>query len=140
MGTDPRPQHFQRFRGDSSKDQSRHAAGRIFLRHRVEGIIKRLANPRFDPLLAENRQVVAQVLAEDAQIVHAEEVVGVAVRVEHGMNQPDALANQLAAQLGRGVDEQIALGQSQGHAAPAPLVFRIDAGAGREPHPMTGTP
>ena len=61
-----RPQHIEWLSSNSPKDQSRHAASRIFLRHRIESIIERLANSFFDRLLAKDRQVVAEVLAEDA--------------------------------------------------------------------------
>ena len=79
---------------------------------------------------AEDRQVAVEVLGEDPQVVQAEQMVGVFVRVEHGVDQSDPFAEQLAAQLGRGVDEEVSAGQAQGHAASGPLVLRIGAGAG----------
>src|SRR5208337_5106948 len=41
--------------------------------------------------------------AERPHIIEAENVVGVAVRVEHGVNLPDALADRLFAEIRRGV-------------------------------------
>ena len=43
------------------------------------------------------------------QVVESEQVVGVIVREQHGVDDADPLAQQLQTQLRRRVDEQIAL-------------------------------
>src|SRR5581483_1845470 len=72
---------------------------------------------------------VAGAEAERAQVVEAQDVIGVAVGVEHGVERADAFADGLLAEVGRGVDEHgvaIELHQHRGTRAP---VARIAGGA-----------
>ena len=111
--------------------QPRQPAGRIGLHGRVEGVVERLADAGFDLVVAEDRQIAAEILREDPQIVEPEQMVGVLVRVDHRVDAADALAEQLHAQLGRRVDQQIALGQADDDAAARAAVARVGAGADR---------
>ena len=52
-------------------------------------------------------------------------MVGVLVRVDYGVNQPDLLAKQLHPKVGGGVDKQISPRQAQYDTAPPALVLRI---------------
>ena len=90
----------------------RHAAA-IVLGFVGKGIVERLANAVFDLLLAVDRHRVAQVVGKQPQVVQAEDVVGVVVREERGVDDADLLAQQLRSQIGGRVDQQIALGQAQ---------------------------
>ena len=52
-------------------------------------------------------QVPWVVEAEGAEVVHAEDVVGVAVGVEDGVDAADVLADGLGVEVGAGVDEDV---------------------------------
>ncbi len=54
-------------------------------------------------------------------------MVGVLVGVQDGVNQWDSFPQQLGTQIGRGVDEQIALGQLEHDRAARPVVSRVVA-------------
>ena len=67
-------------------------------------------------------------------------MVGVLVRVEHGVHQADLLAQQLLAQVGRRVDQQIAVGQAQDRAAARAAFRGFALRQTSQPQPITGTP
>jgi hypothetical protein len=58
---------------------------------------------------------------ERAQVIHAKHVVGVAVRVEHGVEVLDTLANSLRMKVLTGVDQDV------------PVVIRKENGWPRTP-------
>src|SRR5262245_8600788 len=93
-----------------------------------ECIVKRFANPLFHQWLAIKRDGVNQVEGKQPQIIEAENVVGVLVRIDDGMNDPDSLAQQLLPQIGRSVDKQVTLWQAHDSGAACSLVARIGAG------------
>jgi hypothetical protein len=97
-----------------------------FFRKRV---IERLANPIFHALLAEKRHGPTQVKLHQPQVVETEDMVGMLVRVKDRVHDADLLAKQLLAQIGRGVDEQVAAGQPQNRTAPSTPVSWIWARA-----------
>ena len=51
--------------------------------------------------------------AEGAEVVHAEDVVGVAVGVEDGVDAADVLADGLGVEVGAGVDDDVAAVRSE---------------------------
>ncbi len=69
------------------------------------------------------------VRGDGPQVVEAEQVVGVVVREQHGVDDADALAEQLQAQLGRRVDEQIALRRADEDGAAIAVVARVGRAA-----------
>ena len=101
-GHHARAQHLEGLATEGPKDQPRHAPGGILPRRRVEGIVEDFANALLDDRIAKDRQVAAEILGEDPQVVQAEEVVGVLVRVEHGVDQADLFADQLAVRIRAG--------------------------------------
>jgi hypothetical protein len=56
-------------------------------------------------------------------------MIGVGVRVQHGVDQADPLANELDSQFGRGVDEQVALREPQDDGAAGAAIPGVWAGA-----------
>ena len=110
------------------KDDLGHAAAVVFGLRR-EGIVERLANALFDVGFAVDRHRSAQVVREDSQVVQAEQVVGMIVRIERGMDPPDPLAQQLPTQVGGGVDQQVSAGQPQDDARPRAAVAWVAARA-----------
>ena len=73
-------------------------------------------------------EIAVGVKAEGTEIVEAEDVVGVAVGVEHGVDAADALAQGLGVEVRAGVDEDgvLVVGEADGRAG-AP-VARISVG------------
>ena len=53
------------------------------------------------------RELAAVAEAEGAEVVHAEDVVGVAVGVEDGVEAADVFADGLGVEVGTGVDEDV---------------------------------
>ena len=88
--------------------------------------------------------------AEGAEVVHAEDVVGVAVGVEDGVEAVDAGGNGLGVEVGAGVDDDVvALPGDEDGGAGAAVVRRRRGYAGRgrdgggqtaQSHPSVGTP
>ena len=111
--------------------QLRQPAGRVVPRGFVEGVVIGLANAGLDRLGTINRQVVAQVIGEDAQVVQAEKMVGVLVRIDYGVDQPNLLAQQLHAKIRGGVDKQVSARQAPYDTAPPALVLRMRVQARR---------
>jgi preprotein translocase subunit SecA len=72
---------------------------------------------------------VAKIEKEHPHVVHPKNVIGMVVGKRHGVGQADSLAEKLLPEVGRGIDQQVALGQSQGQATTCPLVLGIAAGA-----------
>ncbi len=71
----------------------------------AEGVVERFANAVFDERLAVERDGMAEVEREEAKIVEAKDVVGVLVGEEDGVDDADLLAEELLAEVGRGVDQ-----------------------------------
>jgi hypothetical protein len=64
-------------------------------------------------------------VAERAQIVDAENMVGVRVGVKHRIHARDALANRLRIEIGRGIDEHHLARVLEHHRRPGAAVVRI---------------
>src|SRR5262245_29031216 len=107
---DPRSEQVEGRQADPLESKLWHSAlVRLFdVRERV---VKRLADAVFDDWLAIQRNRVAQIERQQPQVVEAENVVGVLVGIEDGVNQPDFFAEKLLPQIGRRIDQQIALRQ-----------------------------
>ena len=56
-------------------------------------------------------------------------MIGVRMREEHAVHNADSLAEQLRSQVGGGVDQEVAIGQSQNHRAACSVISWIVAGA-----------
>ena len=70
------------------------------------------------------------VVVEGAHVVEAQDVVGVGVGVEDGVDAGDAGAQGLGAEIGRGVDEDILAGVLHQHGGAEAVIARIGGGAG----------
>ena len=70
------------------------------------------------------------VIVEGAHVVEAQDVVGVGVRVEDGVDAGDVGAQGLGAEVGRGVDQHIFAGVLHQHGRAEAVVARICGGAG----------
>ena len=79
---------------------------------------------------------------EAADLVEPEDVIGVAVREEDGVDAADAERQRLRAQVGSGIDQQRVpvVGLDEDRRAPAPIarIGRIDRSA--QSQPIIGTP
>ena len=106
----PCPEDFKRIGRDLPGDKRRNGS-RVRLLAIGEGIVERVPQPFLDHRLTVQRQRVAKVELEKSQIVQPEDVVGVFMRINNRMDDPDSLAEQLEAEIGRSVDQQIPLGQ-----------------------------
>ena len=116
---------------DALQGKSWDSAGWKTFRRFVEGVVERLPNSPLHALGAIDGQVAAKILGEDPQVIHAKEMVGVFMREEDRMNQPDPFADECVAEVRRRVDQEVAFGQSEHHAATAALVFWIRVHARR---------
>ena len=66
--------------------------------------------------------------AERAEVVHAEDVVGVAVGVEDGVEAADVFADSLGVEVGAGVDEDVVAGVGDEDGGTGAAVARIAGG------------
>ena len=96
-----------------------------------ECVIEGLAQSGFDDVRAVNGDGVPQVKLEEAEVIETEDVIGVFVGVDHRVHDADAFAKQLLAKVGGGVDQEVALGETEDGAAARPLVLGITSGADR---------
>jgi hypothetical protein len=74
-----------------------------------------------------DRLTLAEV--ERADVIQPHEVIGVGVRVEDEVEPRDRMAQELDAEVGRRIDEQMLAVRLDGHRLPQPLVSRIGGGA-----------
>lgn len=95
-----------------------------------EGVVERFSETQFDFVVAVDRHRMSKVKLKQPQIVKAHHVIRVLMGVNHRMNNPDLLANQLVVEVGRGIDKQVALGEPKNRAATCSLVPRMVALAG----------
>ena len=70
---------------------------------------------------------MAEVKWKQAQIIEAEDVIGVRVSESNGMNEANLFSDQLRSQIGCGVDQQVSFRQSCDHRTSQPFVSRIVA-------------
>jgi len=127
-GRDSRSEQIERVGVDSLEVELRGSAGVCVLAI-GKGVIERLANAGLDCRFAVERHGVAQIERKEAQVVEAEDVVGVLVREEDRVDDADALAEKLLPQVGRGVDEEIALRQAEEGGAAGAFVAGVGTGA-----------
>jgi len=85
-----------------------------------------------------------QIKREQPQVIQAENVVGVLVGEEHCMDEANFFPQKLLPQIGRGVDQQIPLLETENHAAAGAVVARVFTGANRtltadRRHPHAGS-
>ncbi len=66
---------------------------------------------------------------ERAQVVHAEDVVGVVMGVEDGVNLGEVLAESLRVEVGAGVDEDRVVVESELDGGSGAAVARVGGGA-----------
>src|SRR5580698_1697884 len=76
---------------------------------RLKGVIERHSQLLLDNRLAIKWNLTVQSIAEDPQVVETENVVCVAMREDGGVDDRDAFAQQLDAQLGRRIDQKVAV-------------------------------
>ena len=108
--------------------------------HAGESVVERLANPLLDRRLAIQRHRPAQVELHQPQIVEPEDVVRVLVRVQHGVDDADPLAQQLLPHVGRRVDQQVAVGQPQSRCTACGDCCGFVLRQTSQPQPIAGTP
>lgn len=90
-----------------------------------ERVIEGLAESGFDDIGAVNGDGMAEVELEEAEVIESEDVIGVFVGVDHRVDDADAFTEQLLAEIGGGIDQQVALGEAENGATSGALVFRI---------------
>ena len=81
------------------------------------GDMRHYLDAALDHRFAVNGDRVSQIELEQPQVVQSVEVVGMFVSEGDGMHQADAGAEQLSAQVGRRVDQQHPIGQTDGGCA-----------------------
>ena len=84
---------------DAAELELRQHARRQVVAAGVEGVGERLADDLFDLVGAVDRQRPAELLREEPQVVEAEQVIGVVVRVQDRVDELDVLAEQLQPQF-----------------------------------------
>jgi hypothetical protein len=92
------PQNYcflPRTKGEKSK--FRYPPSRVLLHLRIKRIAKRQPNPLFHSRLTIDGQITPQIGWEYAQIVQAEQVIGMTVGVSHRMNSANPLPKELEA-------------------------------------------
>lgn len=90
-----------------------------------ERVVEGLAESGFDDIGAVNGDGMPKVELEEAKVIESEDVIGVFVGVDHRVNDADAFAEELLAEVGGGVDQQVALREAENGAAAGALVLRI---------------
>ena len=98
---------------------------------RIERVRERLTDVGDRPRIAVARHGALLQHVEAAHIVHAEDVIGVAVGEENGVDAADPVRQRLLAQVGAGIDEQrravVGLDEDRG---PEPAIARVGRPAG----------
>jgi len=74
---------------------------------RAEGVVEDALDGLGGGLVGVEGKVAGVVEAERTEVVHAEDMVGVAVGIEDGVEAADAFANRLRVEVGAGVDDDI---------------------------------
>ena len=82
-------------------------AGGVAVGAGAEGVVEDALDGGGGGLVGVEREAVGVVEAERAEVVHAEDVVGVAVGVEDGVEAADVLADGLCVEVGAGVDDDV---------------------------------
>jgi hypothetical protein len=91
----------------------------------IESSVDSLANAGFTV----QRYSMPQPKREQAEIVQAMNVVRMFMGEDDCINMPDPFANQLMAEVGRGVDQQIAPGEAENRGATRAVVVGVGTGA-----------
>ena len=73
----------------------------------AEGVFEDALDDFCGGVVSEERKAFGEAEAERTKVVHAEDVVGVAMCVEHGIDGHDAFADGLRVEVGAGVDQDI---------------------------------
>ena len=74
---------------------------------RAEGVVEDALDGAGGGVVGVEGEAAGEMEAERAQVVHAEDVVGVAVGVEDGVDAAEVLADGLGVEVGAGVDEDV---------------------------------
>src|SRR5271170_1341285 len=82
-----------------------HAGARRVICTRRKGVFKDALQHQRSGFIRVEWKPAWMAKAEWAQVVEAENMVGVAVRVENGVHMPDLFAQRLVAEVGSGVDQ-----------------------------------
>jgi hypothetical protein len=93
----------------------------------AKGIRKRLLNAPTNDLSAIDWHWVFQVELEESQVVKTGDMVLMFVRIDHRMQDANFFAQQLGPQIGRRIDQQVSIGQTQNGAAARSLISRMPA-------------
>ena len=124
-GNDLKAQEFKRCGTNSLEGQARNSPGVCVRTSVCEGIVKSPSDLRFDGFLAIQGDGLVEVLTEDPQIVEAEDVVGVVVGEERGVDEIDSLSYQLQPQFWWRIDQKGAPGCLDGHTTPSTVVASV---------------
>lgn len=90
-----------------------------------ERVIEGLSEPGFHDIGAVNGDGMPEVELEEAEVVESEDVIGVLVGVNHRVHDTDAFAEELLAQVGGGVDQEVAMREAENGATSRALIFWI---------------
>src|SRR5437867_10697931 len=123
-------QHVERMLGDLAESEPRDGAQRHAVYLRAKGVSERLANLLLDFVRAVDRQWPAEAFGKQPHVIETKEVIGMVVRIQDGVNEPDVFPQKLQPQFGGRVDQQVALRSGDENRATVALV----AGIGRTAH------
>ena len=76
-------------------------------------IIETAPDAFLDNFFAIKRHWAAKDKRKQSQVIQSKDVVRMLVRIQNRVHNSDAFAQQLSSQVGRGIDQQIATGQTQ---------------------------
>jgi hypothetical protein len=117
-------QEFERLAVDVMNLELRHAAW-VKIGRWIERIVERSPNAAFYRRLAIQRHGPAKIKLLQPQVIQSKNVVGVLMRIQHGMDHPNLFAQQLMPKVGRGIDQQVSAGQPKHCGTAGASVLRI---------------
>ena len=90
-----------------------------------KGVVERFSDSLFDFAFAKQWHRVPQPKRKQSQVVQAKQMVGMFVRVQNRMHNPDLFSQQLCAKIRWRIDQQQSAGQVQQHGTAQTFVARI---------------
>ena len=97
---------------------------RFFVRKRI---IESATQSSFNFFVAEDGNCVTKIKLKQPEIVESSQVIGVLMRVHHGIHDSNFFTQQLLPEIWRSIDQKIAFRQAQNCTGSGPLVTRVIA-------------
>jgi hypothetical protein len=117
----------ERGRRDPLKRHFRKSSPRDW--HCFKGIIESFPNTTLYPLLAIDGEWLPDGKTNWTNVVETVEMIDMVVRVKHGVDNAEPLSKKLRPQVGRRIDKERTLRQSESHTRACPSISGITAGA-----------